>query len=297
MQREAELRGQDLVSFLRISMSNPSLRMRMGAAFELVAMGRLMAGGIFNVREPFRFATAKIVNSLPPQQSLSLQLDSSVHCDFPDMSFVKARSISWSSNNALQSSVEFLVPDSPQFQALDAFILPNLLFQMTISEEQELDMVQMESLLADLPAQSEYKLYYVVPSDVFSRFEWTKTNASKLKQPWASYRISRLRVLVLEMDMNASGPIFNGWELSAAPDYLLSDSGSGDDDRATDRVGVATSSLPPRQHQMGRMMMIGSSSRISAGRITPAFRALPKRMLSLSTVAIASRSVCVPPRK
>ena len=44
----------------------------------------------------------------------------------------------------LQSSAEFLVLDSPQFQALDALKLPNHLFQIGI-------MVQIESLLANLP--------------------------------------------------------------------------------------------------------------------------------------------------
>ena len=305
MQREAELRGQDLVSFLRISMGDPSLRQQMGAAFELVAMGMLMAGGSFNVREPYQFgasATSKIVNFLPSQQSSPLQLEPSVRCDFPDMSFVKARSISWSSNNAMRSSIEFLVPDSPQFQALDAFMLPNFLFQMTISKERELDMVLLESLLNDLPAQSEYNLYYVVPSDVFGRFKWTETNASKWKQPWANSRISRLRVLVLEIDMNASRPISDNWDQSAALDNLFGDSSGSDkcdDDRAIDHGGDAsasapTSALPRRQSQTGLVMMIGSSSRISPGRITPAPRALPKRMLLRCTVAVASKSGRVP---
>ncbi len=69
-----------------------------------------------------------------------------------------------------------IVPDKQNFGAVDLFVTPNYIFQVTVSEYHPIKQVELTKVITSMPVyisdqNAKIQLYFVVPDDIYDKFE------------------------------------------------------------------------------------------------------------------------------
>uniref|UniRef100_U9T1W8 Crinkler family protein n=1 Tax=Rhizophagus irregularis (strain DAOM 181602 / DAOM 197198 / MUCL 43194) TaxID=747089 RepID=U9T1W8_RHIID len=69
-----------------------------------------------------------------------------------------------------------IVPDKQNFGAVDLFVTPNCIFQVTVSEHHPIKQVELTKVITSMPVyisdqNAKIQLYFVVPDDIYDKFE------------------------------------------------------------------------------------------------------------------------------
>ena len=139
---------QDTLKFLEGAKQSKDLATLRGHIFEPFAHKELRKGGTFTVKDLSTKSEAKLV--LPK-------------CD--NKEFHAPSEIDWAKPGV------YWTPDYPTFRSADAIYPPNYLFQMTVSSSHQIQASGIEQISAAAPQTTKtFKLYFVVPSDVFDKY-------------------------------------------------------------------------------------------------------------------------------
>ena len=138
----------DTFNFLKGAKPFKELATLRGLVFELLAHKELRKGGTFTVKHLGTNSKSTLV--LP-------------QCD--NKEFHAPSEIDWAKHDV------YWTPDYPTFSSPDAIYPPNYLFQMTVSSSHKIQASGIETISAAAPQTTRtFKLYFVVPSDVFDKF-------------------------------------------------------------------------------------------------------------------------------
>ena len=69
-----------------------------------------------------------------------------------------------------------IVPDRQNFGAVDLFVTPNYIFQVTVSEYHPIKQVELTKVITNMPVyisdqNAKIQLYFVVPDDIYDKFK------------------------------------------------------------------------------------------------------------------------------
>ena len=69
-----------------------------------------------------------------------------------------------------------IVPDKQNFGAVDLFVTPNSIFQVTVSEYHPIKQVELTKVITNMPVyisdqNAKIQLYFVVPDDIYDKFK------------------------------------------------------------------------------------------------------------------------------
>ena len=138
----------DTLQFLEGAKSYKELATLSGNIFEVFAHKELRKGGTFTVKHLGTNSKSTLV--LP-------------QCD--NKEFHAPSEIDWAKHDV------YWTPDYPTFSSPDAIYPPNYLFQMTVSSSHKIQASGIETISAAAPQTTRtFKLYFVVPSDMFDKF-------------------------------------------------------------------------------------------------------------------------------
>jgi hypothetical protein len=145
----------------------PELAATRGILFERWAHNKLAAGGSFRIRELVHPASESSESSL---SELVLKIDASPRTDFSKVAEILLGA--------------YAVPSAKNFAAVDSIMKPNRLFQMTVSSKHFIIHEALRKALVVLagekkPSEMDFQLYFVVPTDKFSDFEYQSYLASR----------------------------------------------------------------------------------------------------------------------
>jgi len=177
---------EELLLFILSSNDESDYAALRGYLFERIAHSILSQGGVFSTRELIPGS-----KDIGPQRSLELK---------------KTQRFRFNTHQTIPNNGDFYYhPDSPTFPSIDSFIQPNLLFQMTISLKHRCKQTGLRDALNLLRDSSNPQLYFVVPEDIFDKFQFQKyhdTNGNPLQPPSSIFsNVKRIRQHVLKIDI------------------------------------------------------------------------------------------------
>lgn len=174
-----------LIAFMASAYSIDELGGLRGTLFEKYAHSVLSAGGKFKARE---------LGERP----------SSTEEDAFDLSITSNPTLVFSQDSQVQKTKDFYyLPQSKNYESVDAFIKPGRLFQMTVAENHSCKQNGLHKTLKLLGNPLDAQLIFVVPSTSFSTFKFQKyldAGGQTLIRP-TYLNVQRLRQYVLAIDL------------------------------------------------------------------------------------------------
>jgi hypothetical protein len=177
----ATIQRDRLLSFLSTEKMPSLLSGLRGDLFEPYAHTVLRAGGTFTVRR---------LDCVSSAEELEL----------PTSTLRSVRSVV---DLASCSAGDYCQPTGRNFPAVDAVLLPSLLFQMTVSLSHSINRSALKSALAQLPVEDFYDFYFVVPENSFLTFRaqpYVDSSGKVLKDSDASVECVRQWALCLPLE-------------------------------------------------------------------------------------------------
>ncbi|KAJ3078578.1 hypothetical protein HK100_010671 [Physocladia obscura] len=181
---------QQLIQFIAVSEGVGETGVLRGTLFERHAHDIIAGGGTFGCRQLFEKTTKVTALNADNKQITIPHLNTLL---FADEQQVQA------------SSGMYYRPHVNNYESVDSFIKPNLLFQMTSAKKHPCKQVGLNHVLELLGNPSNPTLYFVVPKDRFKEFKFQSyedANGNTMKTP--SYtNVKKIKQYVLEIDLTS----------------------------------------------------------------------------------------------